>query len=106
MESVVDGHSSCRSVCKNKNPAGAGFCLNSVKLTGKPPSVHGKRRGRAFILPFCLKNKNPAGAGFCLNSVKLTGKPPSVHGKRRGRSFVLTFCLKNKNPAEAGFCFK
>ncbi|MCK8228775.1 hypothetical protein LW959_17950, partial [Erwinia amylovora] len=71
----------------------------SVKLTGKPPSVYGKRRGRSFVLTFCLKNKNPAGPGFGLNSVKLTGKPPSVYGKRRGRSFVLTFCLKNKNPA-------
>ncbi|CDK16453.1 hypothetical protein LA635_2829 [Erwinia amylovora LA635] len=84
----MDGHSSCRSVCKNKNPAGAGFCLNSVKLTGKPPSVHGKRRGRSFILPFCLKNKNPAGAGFCLNSVKLTGKPGSVVDSHSSRPAI------------------
>ncbi|WP_205246156.1 hypothetical protein, partial [Erwinia amylovora] len=69
-----------------------------MKLNGKPGSVHGKRRGRSFILPFCLKNKTPPEQGFVLNSVKLNGKPPSVHGKRRGRSFILPFCLKNKTP--------
>ncbi|MCK8369282.1 hypothetical protein, partial [Erwinia amylovora] len=105
MESVVDGHSSCRSVCKNKNPAGAGFCLNSVKLTGKPPSVYGKHRGRSFVLTFCLKNKTPPEQGFVLNSVKLTDKPLSVYGKRRGRSFVLPFRLQKQKPRRSRVLF-
>ncbi len=45
----MDGHSSCRAVCRNKNPAGAGFCLNSVKLTGKPGSVVDSHSSRPAI---------------------------------------------------------